>query len=113
MKKYVFIILAAVMMRPDAARAAQAVSCVTQADFPKVCNTNQYCCASSDYMIKYSCPDGYTLSGTKCSRSASTGSDTTGNYTITYDTCDAQATQEKCCTVTTTNTNLCLQCIKL
>jgi len=46
-----------------------------------------YACPNGDYK----CPSGYTLSGTRCSRSSSsTGSDSTGSYTTTYTTpCDA------------------------
>lgn len=90
--------------------AAQVTSCYTVTDFNNEC-TSGSCCPDGNYMLEYSCPSGWTLSGTTCVRNGSTtGSDSTGTYTLTYGSCDASSTRQKCCTKKAGTDKTCLQC---
>ncbi|MBQ8367902.1 MAG: hypothetical protein IJX43_02485 [Alphaproteobacteria bacterium] len=66
------------------------------------CTAGTYCCPNGDTETTYSCPDGWTynLATSLCTRSdTSTGSDSTGSYTISYTSCAATETTEDCCDV--------------
>lgn len=96
MKKIVLIIVA-IMVSGNSALGAMTM-CISLSD----CMTNAtasfpYCCKQYSTGTAYSCPDGWSRIGTKCTRSdSSTGSDGTGTYTITYWDCDAQQTSFDC-----------------
>lgn len=97
---------------------AQVQSCTSQNEFPSVCTQGQYCCPNNNYKLTYSCPSGWSLSETTCSRNSTTGSDDTGYYTQEYGSCTATSSQQTCCTVNTTGQTsggiqTCIQCIKI
>jgi len=86
--------------------------CMTASD---VCNSNLlnavYACPSGE--TKKTCPSGWSLSGSTCSRSATTGSDSTGTYEMTYTSCAATTIQ--CYESSTTDKvsggqQLCIKC---
>ena len=103
-------VMAGVVLATVQTHAAQVSSCYTVTDFNTEC-TSGSCCPNGNYMLKYSCPSGWTLSGTTCVRSGSTtGSDSTGTYKLTYGSCDAVSRQEGCCTKKAGIDKTCLQC---
>ena len=95
---------------------------MTTTSFAQSCKSGTACCPTGETTTvtttSYSCPSGYTMdtSSKICSRSATTGSDATGSYTVTYDDCYAtertSSHTEDCCTVTTnTSSAKCLTCV--
>ena len=55
-----------------------------------------YCCCLNGSSTTYSCPSGWTVSGTTCVRSDTAGNDSTGSYVISYGTCDATPSPIDC-----------------
>lgn len=56
-----------------------------------------YCCPTGEYGTIKTCPDGWYLNTSDiCARSDSTGSDTTGYYTVTYGTCNPTTKKYPC-----------------
>ncbi len=71
-------------------------------------NIPKYCCETGETELR--CPSGWTRSGSTCSRSATTSSDSTGSYKVTYTSCTADTI--RCAAGSSTYTsNTCLQCL--
>lgn len=111
MKTKTLFIAAIVAWQTPPIGAAEVRLCINTKNFNDTCASGQFCCPNDNYMTSYSCPTGYTLSGTTCSRSATSGSDDTGYYTQNYGTCDAVGLQLQCCNIQTTATTKCMACV--
>lgn len=80
--------------------AAFALDCNSQCCTAQQCattmtSTNNYCCqVRTD--TTYSCPLGWSVSGTSCVRSNGEANDAKGYYNATYGTCDATKTTKNC-----------------
>lgn len=116
MKIHLAIMLSVgVLVIANIADAAEALFCTTTQSFPSTCVSGQYCCPNNNYKVIRSCPDGWKLSGSTCSRDSITGSDETGNYTIKYTSCDAVEERQTCCDIKTnlsvTESVRCLSCV--
>lgn len=71
-----------------------------------------FCCATGEFGTTLSCPSGWTLNlNNICARPNTTGSDTTGYYTITYGTCAPDEIPYACFErATPSGTSDCLKC---
>lgn len=71
-----------------------------------------YCCATGEFGTTLSCPSGWSLNlNNICARNNTTGSDTTGYYTITYGTCAPNESSYACFEhATPSGTSDCLKC---
>jgi len=92
--KIITSIALAIIAVPNLARAA----CMDIEECLNTAPAGYCCCTNGQTGSSYSCPDGYTLSGTTCSRADTTSSDETGTYVISYDTCNATVSLITCTT---------------
>lgn len=76
------------MLASTASNAANP-SCLSKADLMGETSCNVSPCVCPTGATGYSCPTYWTLSGTTCTRSSETGSDSKGSYTVFYGSCDA------------------------
>jgi len=111
MKNHLTVLFAALCAPWCACYAGQVDLCTTTQSFSKSCTTGQQCCPNNNYMLAYSCPSGWAVSGTTCVRTGISGSDDTGYYTQNYGTCAATSTQQQCCDVSIGTSAKCMQCI--
>lgn len=99
----------------NVADAAEALFCTTTQSFTSTCVSGQYCCPNNNYKVIRSCPDGWQLSGSTCSRASTTGSDENGDYTVEYTSCDAIEERQTCCDIKTNLSAIesakCLSCV--
>ncbi len=102
MKNKLFLLGALITLSPHAGYAAKVRLCTTLNGFPASCIQGTFCCPNGDYMLEYSCPNGWIHNALThvCSRASTTGhSDSKGYYTQEYGTCNATEYQRDCCDV--------------
>lgn len=90
--------------------------CMSAMECKKSVDCTAYCCETGGTGTGYRCPEGWSVLGTQCTRASSSGSDTTGTFTLEYDTCDAETYSYSCYVTSTSsiaaNGNECLSCVE-
>ncbi len=104
----IIVIAAGLVAIADATRAFGAVTtCMSYENCTKsmLCSGDAMCCPTGNMGTTKSCPTGWGLSGSTCTRSATNGSDSSGYYTQTYGTCNPKETSFACYEISTTYTD--------
>lgn len=112
-KTRTLFIVAIVIWHTPPSIAGQVDSCTTLESFALTCSAGQKCCLSTtDYMVTYSCPLGYKLSGKTCEATTISGSDDTGYFTRKGSgSCDATPGDKiYCCYGSTSSGTACHTC---
>lgn len=99
MKKYLFSVFVFALSVCNVYALGSLQCTYTESTFCTSMTRGKYCCPNGTYQTSYSCPSGWSLSGTYCSRADRTLSDSTGTYVQSYSGCNATSKRTECCTV--------------
>ena len=99
--KHIFIAALILVIPISSANSASLLGCDTSSECrKKTTSASPYCCKGR---TEKTCPIGWTVSGTTCTRSSTSGSDSYGYYTQAYGTCET--TEKTCYTPSNKSTN--------